>query len=431
MSRLRSSHLGSSRPNPLSAQAGDARQRDKAAASSNAHHALRSPHRIPAERWQLDRLATHTLTDYVTAIAWSPTGQAIALVSAAGECWWQPVSTQGAFIAGQALQTASGTALNAIGFSADGRWLAAAGQEGQVRLWSCANGITAVGSVGGSAQGPVWIDHLAWHPQRPWLAVAIARQVLIWDAAQQAPVTTLNFAESSVLDLAWHPNGSMIAIGGSGAVRIWACADWRENCSDPQPVETIQLPGPSLSIAWSPEGRYLASGNLDRTLTLCEWGHSPPWLMQGFPGKVRQVLWSPPIPSEINPAPKADDWGCIAVCFDGVALWSRLGSQSDQWHCQVMDDRHNDTVRTLAIQPGSSMVVSGDLSGATYLWDLERRHDPLPVKAGGSSSGQGATSAIAWHPHQSWFVTGNTHGAVHLWRFQITQRGFGRATRTR
>jgi WD40 repeat protein len=308
----------------------------------------------------------------------------------------------------------------------------------------------------------MWIDHLAWHPQRPWLAVAIARQVLIWDAVQQAPVITLNFAESSVLDLAWHPDGSMLAIGGSGRVRIWACADWQDQGAESLPIQEIQLPGPSLSIAWSPDGRYLASGNLDRTLTLWEWGHSPPWLMQGFPGKVRQVQWSPPIASDFCPEPAANDWACVAVCFDGVALWSRLGSQSDEWRCQVMNDRHqgrpqrdrrhpnrpssnrphshrpSPTVRTLAMQPGTTLVVSGDLGGGTYLWDLECHHDPVAVRGKGAAAEPGVTGAIAWHPEQPWFVTGSDRGAVHLWRFQVepvpgarpqTHRGFGGSVR--
>ncbi len=413
---------------------GASRQRKKGqSAPKDSPHvqSQRSPsHR---DRWQVDCLASHTLADYVTAIAWSPTGQAIALVSAAGECWWQPVNARGQFTTGQALQPASGTALNAVGFSADGRWLAAAGQDGQVRLWACADELGAAYPVGESRHSPAWIDHLAWHPQRPWLAVAIARQVLIWDAEQQVPVITLNFAESSVLDMAWHPDGSKIAVGGSGTVRIWDClwdcADSQDHDAEPPPVAELQLPGPSLSIAWSPDGRYLASGNLDRTLTLSEWGHSPPWLMQGFPGKVRQVLWSPPIPSDLSPQPEADDWGCVAVCFDGIALWSRLGSQSDEWRCQVMGDRHNNTVRTLALQPGTSIVVSGDLGGVTCLWDLAGGHDPVTVKAGGSTTEQGVTSAIAWHPEHPWFVTGNDRGSVHLWRCQITPRGFGSTVR--
>lgn len=48
-----------------------------------------------------------------------------------------------------------------------------------------------------------------------------------------------------------------------------------------------------MAIAWSTDGKFIAEGNLDNTLTVVEWDcPAEPWVMRGFPGKVRQLAWS-------------------------------------------------------------------------------------------------------------------------------------------
>ncbi len=51
----------------------------------------------------------------------------------------------------------------------------------------------------------------------------------IWDADIQTVITTLPFANSSVLDLAWRPNGASIAISGKVGVKVWSTQDWDDD----------------------------------------------------------------------------------------------------------------------------------------------------------------------------------------------------------
>jgi WD40 repeat protein len=68
------------------------------------------------------------LSEYVTQVAWSPDGL-LAASSAAGEVvLWQDGSLVDLLPAGLA-------SVDCLAFSADGKFLAAGGQDGKVRVW--------------------------------------------------------------------------------------------------------------------------------------------------------------------------------------------------------------------------------------------------------------------------------------------------------
>ena len=219
-----------------------------------------------------------TLGDYVTALAWSPGGDYLAISSSSGEVvLW----TEAELVS--VLPGKPDCAIDRVSFSSDGQYLSAAGQQGDVFIWQ----------VSDLEQSPTvlpnphcWIDQLVWHPKQPWLAFGIGSQVQVWDAAQSQSLTQLDFKASSILGLAWHPEENLLAVSGHTGVKVWNSDDWKAT------PEFVEVPGASMSVAWSWDGRYLASGNLDHTLTVVSWSKPPPWLMQGFPGKVRQVAWA-------------------------------------------------------------------------------------------------------------------------------------------
>ena len=78
------------------------------------------------------------LSDYVTAIAWSPQGRILAVSSAAGEVMlWRDLLPSGGEVAWPLLplQMADSQSINCLAFSKDGQFLAAGGQDGRVKIW--------------------------------------------------------------------------------------------------------------------------------------------------------------------------------------------------------------------------------------------------------------------------------------------------------
>lgn len=165
-----------------------------------------------ALNWQV------TLSDYITGLAWSPSGKILTASSAAGEVvvWRSPSEAQ-------VLLSLSDNAIDCLGFCHDGRFLAAAGQDGQVKIWAYSeSGIfTDYRTIDCHTEQPsIWIDRLAWHPSNYLLAFNLGRQVRVWNVEESKIETTLDFDESTVSDLAWSPDGLLLAVGGKNCVKL-------------------------------------------------------------------------------------------------------------------------------------------------------------------------------------------------------------------
>lgn len=355
-----------------------------------------------------------TLTDAVTCIAWSPQGTYLSAASAAGDLLLYRWLDRG-LADPIALRQADGEAINALAFSADGRFLAAAGQAGKLWIWDLQAfqaeldaGTSFAPTVTQSHSG-TWLDQLAWHPSLPRLAYGVGKQIEIWDMAQHSSLAQLDFQASSALHLAWHPQGDFLAVSGHGGLKIWNAEDWNQ---DPKPID---VPGASLYSAWSADGRYLGSGNLDRTLTVVEWDSPPPWLMQGFPGKVRQIAWaSPNSPSE-TPL-------LAAACLDGITLWERDGNSKvrrKDWTSRVLE-HHQETVVAIAFQPGSQLLATASQDGKVGLWAGSKR---MAQALKGFSQG---VSCLEWQQSGKCLAAGGKAGELNLWQIDQRQaKGFG------
>jgi WD40 repeat protein len=341
------------------------------------------------------------LSDYVTAIAWSPDGQILAASSAQGEVvLWrdrQPLT----------LQPGRGFAINCLRFSHDGQFLAAGGQDGRVSLWQDRGGEFQL--VGDLRHSSAWVDRLAWSPTTQQLAVNSGREVLIWQAqAGQTPQleAQLSFGDSSVLDLDWHPQGKSLALGGYQGLKVWSARDW---ASDP---EVMEVPSASLAVAWSPDGKYLAAGNLDRTLLVWERGHVHPWQMQGFPGKVRQLAWAK--------VPNSSGTALLASCSaDGLVAWQKDSDPEVGWQALVLE-HHIDVVEAIAFQPRTLLLASASVDGHLSLWQGARR---LAQVLDGAAQG---FACLAWHPQGDRLAAGGCQGEVLIWKQDSRGQGFGK-----
>lgn len=328
---------------------------------------------------QFQHIDRQQLSEYITDLAWSPDGNSIGVITAAGElAVWQ---------AGEItlLKSKSNYSLDCLGFSTDGQWLAVAGQAGVVEIWQLDSDTWRL--ITTLHHDKAWIDSLAWSPQQN-LAYGVNRQIEIWDANKQKVVTSLDFKDSSVFNLAWHPQGNLLAASGHGGVKVWQSNNWT------QKPYLLQVPGASLDCAWSADGKYLASGNLDRTISLLHWDNPPPWLMQGFPGKVSQVTWS-----QNNGKPFL-----AASCQEGISVWQY---RQNKWHSYIL--QHNKTVKAIAFSPNSSLLATAGDDGNVSIWQGNKLIKSLK----GSNSG---LSCLTWHPTGKYLTAGGQNGELIVWQ---------------
>ncbi|MDX2241800.1 MAG: WD40 repeat domain-containing protein [Leptolyngbyaceae cyanobacterium bins.302] len=328
--------------------------------------------------------------DYITAIAWLPEGQALAISSAAGEVALISLAS-GAI---QSLQTATGSSVDCLAVSQDGQFLATGGQNGQVKIWRLN---ASPPELLTTLENPsVWVDRLAWSPTTNQLAFGLGRYAQVWDAEADAIVTTLNFESSSVLGIDWHPSGSFLALCGHKGARVWNANDWDE---DPQ---VLEIPSASVAIAWSPNGTYLADGNLDNTLTVVEWTrpHNP-WVMQGFPGKVRHLAWSQRLTPTGAPL-------LATSSSETIVIWERDADESVGWANQVLND-HEGIVQAIAFQPNSFLLASAADDGFVVLWQAAQQ--PVQVLEGASGF-----SCLSWESGGNFLAAGGREGDIVIWQ---------------
>ncbi|MEO1144889.1 MAG: hypothetical protein AAFY26_04710 [Cyanobacteria bacterium J06638_22] len=353
-----------------------------------------------AKTQDLLKLLWHTtLSDYVTAIAWSPDGAWLVAGSAAGEVVRYGAKTGETTV----LQEAQGESVDALAVSADGTFLAAGGQAGTVWIWRLDdNPPTLVTTL---EHPRAWIDRLQWNPRHPELAFSLGRYAQVWDATLQSVITTLNFESSSVLDLAWHPRGDRLSVSGNQSIKTWQRQDW-----DDDPI-VREIGGASGAIAWSTDGTFLASGNNDRSLLVWEDGNPYPWQMQGFPGKVRHLAWSMP-KTAIGASLLA------SISGEGIVVWTKDCDPSVGWNPQVLDT-HQGMVRAIAFQPNTLLLASAAEDGWLCLWHKASR---LIQILEGAPTG---FSCLAWHPQGSAIAAGGSQGEILVWTEALKGKGFG------
>ena len=328
------------------------------------------------------------LAEYVTGLVWSTDGNKLAMVTAAGEVGlWQEGKIE-------LLRSPTNYSLDCLGFSTDGQWLAVAGQAGEMQIWRSHSGSFQLFTT--LNYDKAWIDSLAWSPQQNLLAFAVNRQIEIWDADNQKTITSLDFQNSSVFNLAWHPQGNLLAASGHGGVKVWQSKDWQ------QKPYLLQVPGASLDCAWSSDGTYLASGNLDRTISLLRWDNPPPWLMQGFPGKVSQVTWSQTPGKPI----------LAASCQEGVTVWQY---SQNNWQSYILKLRK--MVKAIGFAPNSNLLAAMGDDGYVRLWQGKRSIQTLK----GSDSG---LSCMAWHPTGKYLAAGGQNGELLIYQQSVSGKGF-------
>jgi WD40 repeat protein len=331
------------------------------------------------------------LSDYITALAWSPDGHNLAVASAAGKVLvYRDQSAERELLW---LQGADGTSIDTVAFSADGAYLATAGQAGRVRVWGLrAEPPRAIATL---TPAGVWIDQLAWHPTQPQLAISLGRTVAIWDLPTQTVSTTLEFGPSSVMGLAWRPDGSQLAVGGYLGAQLWSSRDWAA------PTTHLAVLSASAVLAWSADGRYLASGNLDRNLTVWDHHGDESWLMRGFPGKIRQLSWSE------GEASRSHSPLLAASSADGISVW-QYNQTTANWDGWLLTG-HEQPVQGLQFQPRGQFLASAGQEGRLCLWTQARTLSQVWQPAASGLTG------LVWRPQGTQLAAGTADGTVWVW----------------
>jgi WD40 repeat protein/serine/threonine protein kinase len=149
--------------------------------------------------------------------------------------------------------------VTALAFSPDGQQLAVAGDAGDLAFWEVAN-------IKERAALPVpkqvgQVASLAWAPDGKTLAAGVYAGVMLWDVAKREIRSGILDDFRPIQSLAWSPDGKTLATGHTaGLVKLWDPATSRLRRGFDQHNNNVN------SLVFTPDGRMLLTGSEDRTV---------------------------------------------------------------------------------------------------------------------------------------------------------------------
>ena len=162
--------------------------------------------------------------------------------------------------------------VNSVAFSSDGQTLASGSGNSTIRLWDVGTGAVKQTL---NTHSDYSILSLSFSPNGKTLVSASVRsdhsrsrqrrfgRVRLWDVRTGALKYTLTEPENYVNSVAFSPNGKILASGnGDGTIKLWDV-----NTGLIKHILTEHTGGVG-SVSFSPDGRTLASGSGDKTIRL-------------------------------------------------------------------------------------------------------------------------------------------------------------------
>jgi WD40 repeat protein len=193
-------------------------------------------------------------------------------------------------------------------------------------------------------------------------------------------------ASKTITALAWQPSGGCVAVAYFGGVCLWDADDF-----------IVQKEFPYANgihaLVWSPDGRWLVSGNQDPSVHLWLPEQDQEFHMSGYEGKVKHLA------------------------FDHTSRWLATSGGSDAciWDCTGAGPEgraplmlpHDAPVCALAFQHHHGLLATASQDGGLVLWSPERKQ---PLRA--TVRMPTTATKLAWSPDDQFLAVGAENGSV-------------------
>jgi WD40 repeat protein/serine/threonine protein kinase len=284
--------------------------------------------------------------------------------------------------------------IRTVAYSPDGRWVASAGRDNSIRIWSAAQKRMTGQPLEGHSG---WINALAFSPDSRLLASGgDDGSLLLWDMAANPPIARqFDGHTKAVWSAAFSPDGQHIASAGAdNTIRLWNLQTGAEVAAADLHTDII------YALDFSPDGTQLASGSADNTVRLWDAQTLEPLhTLEGHTNWVFSIAFSPD--GALLASGSADNT---------IRLWDVASARQSSAPLRG----HRDWVRALQFFPDGRRIVSGGTDGLILVWDA---NSAAPVD-GFPSPGGAQVWGLDISPEGDFIVSGGTNESVYVWAGQ-------------
>ena len=314
-------------------------------------------------------LTGHTHRNSVHSVSFSPDGQTIASPSGTEVQLWDAYTgiLSRKFSHADKFSGNPATRLfldvRSVSFSPDGQTIATGSDDDTVRLWDVNTGL----HIRSLREHPSGVNSVSFSPDGKIIAtgsdIGASRgpgaddpNVRLWDAHTGTLLRKLSHV-ANVNSVSFSPDGQTIASGGRGNPFAPTEDDYIVRLWDTNTGTLLHaLKGHTrnvTSVAFSPDGKTIASGSWDRTLRLWDANAGTHLRTLEHANSVYSVAFSP------DRQTLAMGSGSTVYLYD-ANTYTRLRTLSG----------HKWSVNSVAFSPDGSTLASGSSDGTVLLWEI-------------------------------------------------------------
>lgn len=344
------------------------------------------------EENRFPRLAEVLLDEHTLSVSWSPDGSFLAAMPSEGRTMiLQPGSDEPISLPPH--RGGNGAAA----WHPERPLLATYGQDKVVRLFEPPFD-APLRSIEIGERG--WAERIAWNSQGTLLAAAAGRSVCVIDPATGETLAIFPNHKSTVSDLVWSPAGDKeIAVVCDGGLRIW-------RVGGREPVGAFDWGGASLKVSWSPDGRWVVTGDQTPSVHVYEVAADTPLHIQGFGTKAKAFAWQ-----------GTGEWLAIGT-GPLISVWPCSGRRGPNGATPIVLEAHHAEIVTMQFVTEDGVLLSAGRDGLALLWRPHESEQPALLL----QNPQGF-SAACLAPGTNHLATGDESGRVVIWNLVAKKSG--------